>query len=201
MATVTLDLNRFKASGVYTVEFDASERIVVNTNTLRLIVGFSRKGPFNTPVFLRDAKDAKTIFGDIDKFLESRGSFFHRSLNTALRLGPVYAMNLLPLNNKPIYDGGDAVDYVSYSLSAGETNGIKARSLYESFYNTERFYKLSEENLIAVANINTINTGKLFDFVNVGQKPTSIIVRKPTGITGYDITAKEYYSQIFTIKE
>ena len=196
MATVTLDLNRFKASGVYTVEFDASERIVVNTNTLRLIVGFSRKGPFNTPVFLRDAKDAKTIFGDIDKFLESRGSFFHRSLNTALRLGPVYAMNLLPLNNKPIYDGGDAVDYVSYSLSAGETNGIKARSLYESFYNTERFYKLSEENLIAVANINTINTGKLFDFVNVGQKPTSIIVRKPTGITGYDITAKEYYSQI-----
>ena len=105
-------------------------------------------------------------------------------------------MNLLPLNNKPIYDGGDAVDYVSYSLSAGETNGIKARSLYESFYNTERFYKLSEENLIAVANINTINTGKLFDFVNVGQKPTSIIVRKPTGITGYDITAKEYYSQI-----
>lgn len=99
MATVTLDLNRFKASGVYTVEFDASERIVVNTNTLRLVVGFSRKGPFNTPVFLRDAKDAKTIFGDVDKFLETRGSFFHRSLNTALRLGPVYAINLLPLNN------------------------------------------------------------------------------------------------------
>jgi hypothetical protein len=196
MATVTLDLNRFKASGVYTVEFDASERIVVNTNTLRLVVGFSRKGPFNTPVFLRDAKDARTIFGDVDKFLESRGSFFHRSLNNCLRLGPVYAINLLPLNNKPIYDGGDAVDYVSYSLSAGESNGIKARALYESFYDTERFYKLSEENLVAVANNNAINNGKLFDFVNVGQKPISIIVKKATGINGYDISAKEYYSQL-----
>lgn len=196
MATVTLDLNRFKASGVYTVEFDASERIVVNTNTLRLVVGFSRKGPFNTPVFLRDAKDARTIFGDVDKFLESRGSFFHRSLNSCLRLGPVYAINLLPLNNKPIYDGGDAVDYVSYSLSAGQSNGVKARSLYESFYNTDRFYKLSEDNLIAVADTNPLNEGKLFDFVNVGQKPISVIVRKATGITGYDITAKEYYSQI-----
>jgi len=196
MATVTLDLNRFKASGVYTVEFDASERIVVNTNTLRLVVGFSRKGPFNTPVFLRDSKDARTIFGDVDRFLESRGSFFHRSLNSCLRLGPVYAINLLPLNNKPIYDGGDAVDYMAYSLSAGEPNGTKARALYESFYNTERFYKLSEENLVAVANNNALNEGKLFDFVNVGQKPISVIVKKATGITGYDITAKEYYSQL-----
>ena len=196
MATVTLDLNRFKASGVYTVEFDASERIVVNTNTLRLVVGFSRKGPFNTPVFLRDIKDARTIFGDVDKFLETRGSFFHRSLESCLRLGPVYAINLLPLNNKPINDGGDAVDYIAYSLSAGESNGVKARSLYESFYNTDRFYKLSEENLVAVADTNALNRGKLFDFVNVGQKPVSIIVRKATGITGYDITAKEYYSQI-----
>lgn len=196
MATVTLDLNQFKASGVYTVEFDASERIVVNTNTLRLVVGFSRKGPFNTPVFLRDIKDAKTIFGDTDKFLEARGSFFHRSLFTALRVGPVYAINLLPLNNKPVYDGGDAVDYMAYSLSAGEQNGVKARSLYESFYNTERFYKLSEDNLLAVANLNASNEGKLFDFVNVGQKPISIIVKKATDIRGYDVTAKEYYSQI-----
>jgi len=30
MAKITLDLNRFKASGVYTIEFDASERIVVS---------------------------------------------------------------------------------------------------------------------------------------------------------------------------
>ena len=196
MATVTLDLNQFKASGVYTVEFDASERIVVNTNTLRLVVGFSRKGPFNTPVFLRDVKDANTIFGEVDKFLEARGSFFHRSLATALRVGPVYAINLLPLNNKPVYDGGDAVDYISYSLSAGEQNGIKARSLYESFYNTERFFRLSEDNLLAVADTNVANTGKLFDFVNVGQKPVSIIVKKATDIRGYDVTAKEYYSQI-----
>lgn len=196
MANVTLDLNRFKASGVYTVEFDASERIVVNTNTLRLVVGFSRKGPFNTPVFLRDIKDAKTVFGDTDKFLESRGSFFHRSLFSCLRTGPVYALNLLPLNNKPISDGGDAVDYMAYSLSAGEINGEKTKTLYEGLYDTQRFFKLSEENLIAISGTSTENTGKLLDFVNVGQKPLSVITRKAVGIKGYDITAKEYYSQM-----
>jgi hypothetical protein len=196
MANVTLDLNRFKASGVYTVEFDASERIVVNTNTLRLVVGFSRKGPFNTPVFLRDVKEMKTVFGDTDKFLESRGSFFHRSLITCLRTGPVYALNLLPLNNKPISDGGDAVDYMSYSLSATEANGTKTKSLYESFYDTQRFFKLSEDNLISVSNNSPLNTGKLLSFVNIGQTPISVFVRKAVGIKGYDITAKEYYSQL-----
>ena len=80
MAKIRLDLSQFKASGIYTVEFDASESIVINTQTTRLIVGFSKKGPINAPVFCNDVKTARRIFGDIDKDLESKGSFFHRSL-------------------------------------------------------------------------------------------------------------------------
>ena len=36
---LTLDLSVFKSSGVYTLEFDASENIVVNPQTVRLVVG------------------------------------------------------------------------------------------------------------------------------------------------------------------
>jgi hypothetical protein len=55
---VSLDLNKFKASGVYTIEFDATETINVTSQTIRLVVGFSRKGVFNSPVFLRDTRFA-----------------------------------------------------------------------------------------------------------------------------------------------
>ena len=99
MARVTLDLNQFKASGIYTIEFDASERIIVTTQTIRLVVGFSRVGPFNAPVFLRDVATARRVFGAIDKYLEKRGSFFHRAIETCLQTAPIFALNLLPLNN------------------------------------------------------------------------------------------------------
>ena len=45
---VKLDLSQFKASGVYTLEFDASENIIINPSTIRLVVGYSNIGPFNT---------------------------------------------------------------------------------------------------------------------------------------------------------
>ena len=96
MAKIKLDLTQFKASGVYTLEFDASESIILNTQTIRLVIGFSRKGPFNSPVYLPDTKTARRIFGEIDPFLESRGSFFHRSLFTCLEIGPIFGLNLLP---------------------------------------------------------------------------------------------------------
>ena len=122
MAKISLDLNQFKANGVYTVEYDESEITVVNSEQLRLIVGFSRKGPFNAPVFLKDTKSARKIFGEIDTLLEKRGSFFHRAIETALRTGPVYAINLLPLDNTPT---GDKIDYRSFSLSNATVYYIK----------------------------------------------------------------------------
>jgi hypothetical protein len=99
MARINLDLSKFKSSGIYTLEFDQSESITLSSQTVRLVVGFSRKGPFNAPVYLDDIKKAKKIFGDIDPLMEKRGSFFHRSLFACLRTGPVFALNLMPLNN------------------------------------------------------------------------------------------------------
>lgn len=194
MAKITLDLNQFKASGVYTVEFDASERVILSTETIRLVVGFSRKGPFNAPVFLRDLKTARTVYGNIDTFLEKRGSYFHRAIETCLQTGPIFALNLLPLNNVPLSEGGDAVQYRSFAVDVDEENGPVSRDLLASFYNKERFWFADTENFIAIANNNALNKGRLLHLTNVSQTPMSFIVRKPNPtVQGYAVTAREWY--------
>ena len=195
MAKITLDLNRFKASGVYTIEFDASERIVVTTQTIRLVVGFSRKGPFNAPVFLRDVATSRKVFGDVDHFLEKRGSFFHRAIETCLQTAPVFGLNLLPLNNIPVNEGGDAVDYRSFAIAANESNGNLTRALLSSFYNKERFWFPDEAYLQATVDSKPANRGRLFNFVNLGQEVQSIIVRKSDNASLYNITADDYYGR------
>lgn len=193
MAQITLDLNRFKASGVYTIEFDASESLVISTQTVRLVVGFSRIGPFNAPVFLRDIRNSRRIFGTIDSVLEARGSFFHRAIETCLATGPIFALNLLALNNVPVNEGGDAVDYRSYALAADEENGNITRALYASFYNKERFWFADKEYLQATVDSKPLNRGRLFNVVNLGQQVASFIIKKSVNANQYNITAKEYY--------
>lgn len=194
MAKITLDLNQFKASGVYTVEFDASERIILTTETIRLVVGFSRKGPFNAPVFLRDLKTARRVFGSIDTFLEKRGSYFHRAIETCLQTGPIFALNLLPLNNVPLSQGGDAVQYRSFALATDEENGNVSRDLVASWYNKERFWFPDSENFIAIANNNALNKNRLLHLVNLSQSSMSFIIRKPNPrIQGFALTARDWY--------
>jgi hypothetical protein len=194
MAKITLDLNRFKASGIYTIEFDASESIVISTQTIRLVVGFSRIGTFNAPTFLRDIRSARRIFGNIDTTLEARGSFFHRAIETCLTTGPIFALNLLPLNNIPVNEGGDAVDYRSFALAADEQNGNITRALYASFYNKERFWFPDTEYLQATVDSKPSNRGRLFNVVNLGQQVASIIIRKSVNANQYNIPAEEYYN-------
>jgi hypothetical protein len=195
MATIKIDYSQFKASGVYTLEFDASESVILNTQTIRLIVGFSRVGPFNAPAYLPDKKTAKKIFGDIDTFLERRGSFFHRAIYTALdQNAPVFGLNLLPLNNDP--DTGDYAPYMSYSLSMTERNGVPTSRPYASYFNKQRFWKADEDYLLGNVNFaGSINAGKLFNIVNVSQTPVSVLVKKadPADVAQFNITAREFY--------
>ena len=163
---LTLDLSVFKSSGVYTLEFDASENIIVNPQTVRLVVGFSTKGPFNTPVYVPDVQTALKVFGDIDRALEKKGSFFHRSIFTCLNSGPVFALNLLKLNNSVTEDnepdvanGADVARYRAFSIDTNEANGGNSTEEYakindnltnqdklvSSYYNKEKF-KLTTKN-------------------------------------------------------
>jgi hypothetical protein len=193
--SITLDLNKFKASGIYTLEFDSSENITLTPQTVRLVVGFSKKGPFNAPVFCPDIKTARTVFGDIDSSLERKGSFFHRSLFTCLQTGPVFALNLLALNDDDVSspDNSDKVDYIAFSVDTIEANGVQTSRLASSFYNKQKFWFPDPEYLLATTS--TIDKPKLFDFVNLGKSPMSIIVRK-SAVKGFDITAKEWYNSV-----
>lgn len=213
---LTLDLSVFKSSGVYTLEFDASENIVVNPQTVRLVVGFSTKGPFNTPVYVPDVQTALKVFGDIDRSLEKKGSFFHRSIFTCLNSGPVFALNLLKLNNTvtelsepDVANGADVARYRSFSLDTAEVNGLNPTEEYtktnanlpnqdklvSSYYNKEKFW-FPDPNML-LATVHTTDKSKLFSLVNISQNPISVIIKKSVDsrlpIKGFDITAKEYF--------
>lgn len=214
---IKLDLSVFKASGVYTLEFDASENIIINPQTIRLVVGYSSTGLFNTPVYCPDITTFQSVFGEIDKSLEKKGSFFHRSALTCLQSGPIFALNLRILNNTveedgdPNYAGGaDVTRYRAFSVDTEESNGAnstggysdpltKQDKLVSSYYNKEKFWFPDTNNLIATEDDSGSrpDNRKLFSLVNLGQNPVSVIVRKsldsPFPLRGFDITAREYF--------
>lgn len=215
---VKLDLSAFKASGVYTLEFDASENIIINPQTIRLVVGYSNIGPFNTPVYCPDVSTFQTVFGGIEKPLEKKGSFFHRSALTCLQSGPIFALNLRILNNSvdvngdPDYaEGADVSRYRSFSVDTEEQNGANATGGYSdpltnqdkllsSYYNKEKFWFPDTINFLATRDGSETmrsDKSKLFSIVNLGQNPVSVIVRKSLDssapLRGFDLTAKEYF--------
>ena len=180
-------LAKIKSSGIYRFVWDKSEIAGVPAEVLRLVVGYSEKGPFNTPVYIQSDTEFKAIFGDISKKLEKRGIFFHRMALQCLSKGPIIALNLKKFEN-------EAVDACSFNVSdATITPGdIKV----ESIYDTTRFWKLDPEAILpATAGSVTANKTKYISITSADSKETScsIFIRgfKPSG---YDVTVKNWYS-------
>jgi hypothetical protein len=192
---VKIDYSQFRASGVYTLEFDASQNVILTSQTIRLVVGFSNKGPFNTPVYIPDVTTLISIFGDVDRSLENKGSFFQRSILTCLNTGPVFALNLLRLNDDVDTADPDEATYQAYSVDTEEYNGVITSKLYSSYYNKERFW-FADPNYF-LATLSVADQGKLFSLTNLGKTPMSIIVRKSTDsskpLKGFDIFAIDWY--------
>lgn len=121
MGKISLDLNSFKAAGIYTLEIDNTARVAdESADALRMLVGFSNKGPFNRPVLLTEDADRLRIFGDVDTKLEHKGCFFNRMLRTLVAGGPVIALNLLNVDKS--YSGPDQVNLAAMSMDAGTAN-------------------------------------------------------------------------------
>ena len=121
MGKMSLDLNSFKAAGIYTLEVDNTARLAdADVESLRMLVGFSNKGPFNRPVLLQEDNDRLRVFGDVDTKLEHKGCFFNRMLRTLLTGGPVIALNLLDVSTA--YSGPDQVNFAALSMNAAEAN-------------------------------------------------------------------------------
>lgn len=91
-------LAKIKSSGIYRFVWDKSVVPAQEAETLRLVVGYSEKGPFNTPVYIDNTTDFINIFGNTSKKLERKGIFFHRMAIQALANGPILALNMKPFN-------------------------------------------------------------------------------------------------------
>jgi hypothetical protein len=75
---IPVELQNFKAAGIYRLLYDKSAITNVDASVLRLVVGYSDKGPFNTPVYIAggDTATFKSLFGDISKKQEKRVKYF-----------------------------------------------------------------------------------------------------------------------------
>jgi hypothetical protein len=180
-------LQQFKSSGVYRLEFDKSQIINIPAETIRLIIGFSKKGPFNTPVFVQDSVFFKTVFGEIDTTLERKGSFFHRTVLTCLTRGPVIVLNLLNLTD------ADTSQFQSISTSTTITNLGATSAPVSSFFNTDKFWFTDPNALVEYANAEQVGNETLLNLANVGRKTISVVTKK-SDILGFEILAKDWFS-------
>ena len=111
-------LLQFKSSGVYRLEFDKSQTANIDVSTLRLVVGHSRKGPYNTPVLIENVEAFIQVYGNIDKSLEKKGMFFHRSAKAALSRGPILALNLAHFGANDLASSAQVSTNGSYKTDA-----------------------------------------------------------------------------------
>lgn len=217
------ELSNLKSAGTYRFERDIST-ISNDTTTysnLRLVVGFSKIGPFNTPVLVTNTAQFVKLYGPIDRSLEKRGSYFHRSCLVALSAGPILCLNLLNLD-----PDNDQVTQKSFSVNTEHFNKPLITLPLISIYDTDKFWFASEDSyldaidrylsgenakeIFGAANNGTPNTNYLEEpryngdytnnilhFTNVGKKPVSILVKKASSYatTNYECTLNEWYGE------
>ena len=188
---MAIQIGKYKRPGIFIEEIDKS---VFSTATVEgitnLVIGVSKKGPVNTPIRLTTVNDLETVFGQLDRNLERKGSFFHRTVSKMLETSPVYAMNLLITD-----DTLDVIEYKSLSSSALKTNDIKREGPYRRFFDTTGFWKKDTESFINLTKPNTGYSDRAFSFTNLSDRYITVFVVK-TAVTGFDRTLLEWYGSI-----
>ena len=190
---IDIELAGLKAAGAYRFEKDLTT-LPSNVSTssysnLRLIVGFSKKGPFNSVQLITSSSQFIKLYGNIDRTLEKRGSYFHRSALVALAAGPILCLNLLSLD-----PDNDQITHRSISTNVITQNKDICTIPYQTVYNTDKFWELSSESYLD--SVHTFDKGNnIINFTNVGNKPISVIVKKASAknTKGYDVTLNEWF--------
>ena len=170
-----------------------------------MVVGFSKTGPFNTVKLVTSPAQFIKMYGNIDRSLEKKGSFFHRSALVALSAGPILCLNLLNLDPDL-----DQVVEKSFSISSGEVNKKSVTLPLQSLYNTDKFWYASEEayldaveKILGGANVQSLNTNDVdwkegvLHITNVGKKPVSVLIKKASDYyaKNYNLTLNEWYGE------
>lgn len=185
------NLGKYKVPGIYIEESDQSIReLPIQEVLINLVPGFSKKGPFNKPVRVDNVSDFEDIFGALDKNLENKGSYFHRTVNTMLSQGPVWALNLL--NTDPTRD---KLQWKSISLSSQYDNGRLISSPYERFFNRQDFWERDDESfndIVIENNGGQDDDDRLLHITNMSNRKITTFIFKSRA-TGFDVTAESWY--------
>jgi len=188
---ISPQLRQFKSSGVYRLEFDKSQTANINVETLRLVVGHSKKGAYNSPVLIETVEDFINSYGNIDKGLEKKGMFFHRSALAALARGPILALNL----NK--FTSADKAFYFSPATDGSEhstdTTNVSGSDDYTNFHDVEKFMKPSDAAFLTADSGAAFTDNNVFSFTNLKDTPITIVTRMASDVDGFEISAEEWY--------
>jgi len=188
---MAIQIGKYKRPGIFIEEIDKS---VFSTPTVEgitnLVIGVSKKGPVNTPIRLTTVNDLETVYGQLDRNLERKGSFFHRTVSKMLESSPVYAMNLLLTD-----DTLDVIEYKSLSSSAHNLNDIKREGPYRRFFDTTGFWKRDTEAFINLTKNNAGYSERALSFTNLSDRYITVFAIK-TQVTGFDRTLLEWYGSV-----
>jgi hypothetical protein len=188
---MAIQIGKYKRPGIFIEEFDQS----IITSPLvegitNMVIGVSKKGPVNTPILLQNTGDLDAIFGQLDRNLERKGSYFHRTIAKMLETSPVFAINLLLTD-----DNLDVIEYKSLSAAAGYVNDIEREGPYRRFFDTTGFWKRDTESFINLTKNNTGYTERAFSLTNLSDRAITVFVFK-SARTGFDRTLIEWYGSI-----
>lgn len=184
-------LQQFKSSGVYRLEFDKSQTVSIPSNTIRLVVGHSKMGPYNSPVLIEDVETFIQIFGSIDKNLERKGMYFHRSAIETLSRGPILALNLTSSNDV------DKAWYVSPTTngSVQGNSAIEGDTLYKNIFNRDKFWIPEDQKVLKLAGNTEETSNNAITFTNIKQEPITVIATQAADTRGFNVTAREWYGE------
>jgi hypothetical protein len=183
-----IQIGKYKRPGIFIEEFDQS---IITSPTVEgitnLVLGVSKKGPVNTPVRLTNINDLEAIFGQLDRNLERKGSFFHRTISKMLETAPVFAINLLVTD-----DTLDTIEYKSLSTSSMFDNDVIRLGAYRRFFDTTGFWKRDTQSFLNLTNRDENASQRAFNITNLSDRPITVFIFKST-LTGFDRTILEWY--------
>ncbi len=189
--SIPVHLQSFKSSGIYRLTFDKSTILNQDTNIMRLVVGYSEKGPFNTPVYIKSISDFKAVYGDVSKKMEKRGVWFNKLALQALAAGPILCLNLKKFD-------GETVGVSNIDTSFNVTDPISNVEVkVEDIFDTTRFWVLSADKLGEIKDTNGKDLSGYIRIAttNTSNTSTSYFIRKASGakVAGYNVTVSDWY--------
>lgn len=189
---IPVALQQFKSAGIYRVVYDKSTILNQDASIMRLVVGYSAQGPFNTPVLVRSISEFKALYGEASKSLEKRGVYFHRLALQCLAEGPVICLNLKKFSGETLY--GATID-TSFNPSLDPVGVVELN--VEDIYDTTRFWELSAFKLAEISDINGRALDGYISLAATNTKNTSVsfFIRKAAGqkVAAYNVTVNDWY--------